>query len=113
MNEEAILEAIRELARDKLAYHGTLVPEMRLVEDLELDSIRLLTLAMAVEDRFRICLDEDDEAALETVGDLVAVIAAKSAAAGLLEEAEIEDVETSDDEILETVEIEPVEIPRG
>ena len=30
-----------------------------------------LTLAVEVENRFRVCLDEEDEAAIETVGDLV------------------------------------------
>ena len=69
-----IITAIAELAREKLDYSGPLTPEMRLVEDLELDSIRLLTLATAVEDHFRICLEEDDEASIETVADLVAVV---------------------------------------
>ena len=58
---------------------GKLRPEMHLVEDLELDSLRLLTLAVEVENHFRICLDEDEEAGIETVGDLVRVIEQKSA----------------------------------
>lgn len=74
-----VLAAVARLARDKLGYDGELEPAMRLVEDLELDSIRLMTLAMEVEDHFRICLDEDDEAAIVTVADLVAVIRRKLA----------------------------------
>jgi len=50
---------------------------MRLVEDLRLDSVRLLTLAMEVENRFRVRLDELDEGAIETVGDLVATVRKK------------------------------------
>jgi acyl carrier protein len=50
---------------------------MRLVEDLRLDSVRLLTLAAEVENRFRVCLDEQDEGSIETVGDLVAVVRKK------------------------------------
>ena len=50
---------------------------MRLVEDLRLDSIRLLTLAMEVEDHFQICLDEEDEAQIQTIGDLVGLIGHK------------------------------------
>jgi len=50
----------------------TLRPEMRLVEDLELDSLKTLTLALEVENHFRVCLDE--EAEILTVGDLAAVI---------------------------------------
>lgn len=72
-----ILADLVELARTKLDFHGDLTLDSRLVEDLELDSIRLLTLAMEVEDHFRIMLDEDDEAGLTTVGDLVDLIAAK------------------------------------
>lgn len=74
----SVVEAITALARDKLGWTGApLTAEMRLVEDLALDSLRLMTLAMEVEDRFRICLDEDDEEAIETVGDLAAIIARK------------------------------------
>ena len=50
------------------------------MEDLELDSIRLLTLAMEVEDRFQICLDEEDEDAIVTVEDLIDVVRRKLAA---------------------------------
>ena len=77
MSGEEILAAVAALARDKLGYEGELVGAMRLVEDLELDSIRLMTLAMEVEDRFRICLDEDDEAAIVTVADLIAAVGRK------------------------------------
>lgn len=74
MREREILEGVAAVAREHLGYEGALRPDMRLVEDLELDSIRLLTLAVEVENRFRVCLDEDDEQAIETVGDLVAVV---------------------------------------
>ena len=50
---------------------------MHLVEDLELDSLKLLTLAVEIENHFRICLDEEDEAAIETVADLVHTIERK------------------------------------
>jgi acyl carrier protein len=79
MTSDEILSTISELARVKLEHDGTLEPGMRLVEDLELDSIRLLTLATEIEDHFRICLDEDDEASIETVADLVAVVERKLA----------------------------------
>lgn len=74
MSEEAILEGITEVARAHLGWEGALTPEMRLIEDLRLDSVRLLTLAMEVENRFRVFLDELDEGSIETVGDLVAVV---------------------------------------
>jgi acyl carrier protein len=77
MSDEAILAGILEVARVHLNWEGTLAPDMRLVEDLRLDSIRLLTLAVEVENRFRVLLDELDEGAIETVGDLVGVIRRK------------------------------------
>jgi acyl carrier protein len=77
MNEQTILNGIADVARTHLGWEGDLAPEMRLVEDLRLDSIRLLTLAAEVENRFRILLDELDEGTIETVGDLVAVVRRK------------------------------------
>jgi acyl carrier protein len=50
---------------------------MRLVEDLRLDSVRLLTLAAEVENRFHVVLSEGDEAAIVTVGDLVETVRRK------------------------------------
>jgi acyl carrier protein len=77
MSDEAILSGIAEVARRHLDWQGPFTPDMRLVEDLRLDSIRLLTLAAQVENRFRILLDEADEAGIATVGDLVAIVRRK------------------------------------
>jgi acyl carrier protein len=79
MNDQTILNGIADVARVHLGWEGEIAPEMRLVEDLRLDSIRLLTLAAEVENRFRILLDELDEGTIETVGDLVAVVRRKLA----------------------------------
>jgi len=77
MTRAEILAGIAAVAREHLDYAGELRPEQRLVEDLTLDSIRLLTLAAEVENRFEVALDADDEAGIETVADLVEAIAAK------------------------------------
>jgi acyl carrier protein len=77
MSEAEILAGVAEVARIHLGWTDPLKPEMRLVEDLRLDSIRLLTLAMEVENRFRVRLDELDEGGIETVGDLVATVRRK------------------------------------
>jgi acyl carrier protein len=77
LGPEAILEAIAAEARAILGFTKSLTPELRLVEDLQLDSLRLLTLAMALEDRFRIALEEEEEAGIATVGDLVALVQRK------------------------------------
>jgi acyl carrier protein len=78
MSDEAtILAGIAEVARLHLGWEGPLTGDMRLVEDLRLDSVRLLTLAAEVENRFRVFLDELDEGAIETVGDLVSIVMRK------------------------------------
>jgi len=77
VDDQELLEVIRQLAREQLGFTGELRPEQRLAEDLELDSIKSLTLAVEVENRFRICLDPDSEAQIVTVGDLVAAVRRK------------------------------------
>jgi acyl carrier protein len=74
VTDQEILDGIREVARRHLDHGGELRPEMLLAEDLELDSIKMLTLAVEVENRFRVRLDPSSEARIETVGDLVAEV---------------------------------------
>ena len=81
MTRQEILAGIAAVAREHLDFRGVLTEDQHLVEDLTLDSIRLLTLAAEVENRFRVALDAEDEAGIETVGDLVDVLEAKLAAA--------------------------------
>lgn len=77
--ETTILEGIAAVAREHLGWEGAVTPGMRLVEDLRLDSIRLLTLAAEVENHFQVRLDEEDEAGIETVADLIRVVERKLA----------------------------------
>ncbi len=77
MTEAEILAAVEEVAREHVGWPGRLRPEMRLAEELELDSLKALTLAVEVENYFRVCLDADSEAQIVTVGDLVATVGRK------------------------------------
>ncbi len=77
MTRGEVLRGISEVARDHLALAQELRPEMTLIEDLRLDSLRLLTLAVEVENRFRIRLEPDEEATIATVGDLVTIVERK------------------------------------
>lgn len=74
MKRDEVLRGIEEVAREHLDRPGALTIEMDLIDDLELDSLQLLTLAVEVENRFRVCLDQEDEAAIRTVGDLVETV---------------------------------------
>lgn len=78
-NDEELLQDISEIVRKELGWKGSLSREDRIVEALALDSLRLLTLVVGIEDRFRIRLDEQDEASIETVGDLLDTIRRKRA----------------------------------
>ncbi len=68
------MEAVGEVLQRELGYAGEIDPSTRLVEDLELDSLRLLTLVVGLEDRFEVALEQGDEEGVITVGDLVAVL---------------------------------------
>jgi acyl carrier protein len=74
VTDAEILDGIAAVAREHLGWDGALRPEMRLVGELQLDSLKLLTLAIEVENRFRVRLDDRDETSIETVADLVAAI---------------------------------------
>ena len=72
LTEHEIIAGITDVARAHVEWHGELRTDMNLVEDLELDSLKALTLALEVENRFRVCLDQEGD--LVTVGDLVSAI---------------------------------------
>lgn len=74
MTEAQVLEVIEEVARYHGLWNGVLSRDLRLIEDLDLDSLKALTLAVEVENRFRVCLDPEIETTLTTVGDLVDMV---------------------------------------
>ncbi len=78
-DEAEVLAAVLDLARTHLDWTGPVSRDMPLVETFKLDSLRQLTLVIEIENRFRIRLDDEDEAALSTVGDLLDVIRRKVA----------------------------------
>ncbi len=66
------LECIRAIARDELEFEGPIEPSMSLQEDLRLDSLGMIVVAVGLEDHFRITLHEETVGDLRTVGDLLA-----------------------------------------
>ena len=74
MTEAQILAGIREVARDHLGWEGPVEAGMSLVEDLGLDSLKTLTLAVEVENLFRVRLDPERDREIVTVGDLVEAV---------------------------------------
>lgn len=74
MTEHQILEGVREVIRDHLQMQSPVGNETHLFHDLQLDSLKQLTLVVELENHFRVRLDARDEEGLETIGDVVRVI---------------------------------------
>lgn len=72
---DPIWELIVETLRRECRVQGELPPSTRLREDLGLDSLALLTLAVAAEDHFRIYLQEDAQAPPQTLGEFAELVA--------------------------------------
>lgn len=74
--EAAVAAEIRRLAREELH----LLEEPGDDEELagRLDSLALLSLVVAVEDRFRVILTEEDAARARSLADLARLVAARA-----------------------------------
>ena len=83
MERDEALAAIREVAVEVLAVEDAAVVEgARFGEDLEADSLDLVELVMALEERFDVSIPEEDLEGVTTVGHAVDLVLAKAAAAG-------------------------------
>lgn len=74
MTDAEILDGLRSVARAHLGFDGPLTSDTPLVEALRLDSVRLLTLVVELENHFQVCFDPEDEAGLETAADIVRLV---------------------------------------
>ncbi len=74
--ESAVAREILRIAREDLRLEGDPVPGESLASAL--DSLALLALVVAVEDRFRVVLTEDDGATARTLEDLSRIVAART-----------------------------------
>ena len=69
-----VLAEVRRVARDELEVDVPIDRGSTLQGALHLDSLGLIVVAVALENRFRVRLDEEDAGELATVGDLVALV---------------------------------------
>jgi acyl carrier protein len=76
--EQRIAAEIIRLAREDLGYRGPLDGAAAPLAG-QLDSLVLLSLVVAVEDRFRIVLADDDAASTRTLEDLARLVATRAA----------------------------------
>lgn len=78
MERSQALEAIREVAADFLSIDpAEIVEGSRFKEDLSADSLALIEISMALEERFGIELPEEDFDGVTTVGQAVDVVVRK------------------------------------
>lgn len=73
--ELAVMREIRRVAVAALERDGELGPDDDLVEALQLDSLTRLTLIVAIEDRFRVALPDDELARVRTLAELSRLVA--------------------------------------
>ena len=71
---DAVLLEIQRICDADLQLTRSVAPELQLVRDLGLDSLGAMILAVGLEDRYRVRLNEQDAATLVTVADLIALV---------------------------------------
>jgi acyl carrier protein len=74
VTDSEILMGIREVVRMHLNVDREIVADTALAEALALDSLARITLVAELENRFRVCFEDGDEADLVTVADVIAVL---------------------------------------
>lgn len=79
MTDAQILAALAGIAHEHAAVVGPVGADDDLVADLGLDSLTATALVIAIEDRFRIDLPDDELAGVRRVHELVAIVARKVA----------------------------------
>jgi acyl carrier protein len=76
-SEQGVAAEIRRIVRDDLHARTEFGDDEELAA--KLDSLALLSLVVAVEDRFRIVLTEEDSATARSLSDLSRLVAARAA----------------------------------
>ncbi|WP_220729452.1 acyl carrier protein [Streptomyces radicis] len=72
MSEKAIVESVAEIVEEVTGIPaGQVTPEKHLIEDLDIDSLALIEVAVAVGEKFKVELSDDELKELHTVGDVV------------------------------------------
>jgi acyl carrier protein len=78
MNRTELLETVRSIAVELLSIDGQLVTETAtFADDLGADSLDVVELVMALEEKLDISIPEEDLEGIKTVGEALDVIAGK------------------------------------
>ena len=72
--QATILEELNRIAKKELEFERPILPAMSLKADLKLDSMGMIIVAVGLENRFKVKLEEQDGGDLLTVGDLLTLV---------------------------------------
>ena len=76
MTNEEILGVLAEIVNEVAGVEtGEITPDKSFVDDLDIDSLSMVEIAVQVEDRFGVKVPDDELANLKTVGDAVDYVA--------------------------------------
>jgi len=74
VGDAEVVEVLKKIAARDLEYSGDLTAAMRLREDLQLDSMQMIIVAVGLENHFKVKLGEEDAGELKTIADLCALV---------------------------------------
>ena len=78
MERTDVLTAVQESAKEVLGVEvDAVVEDARFKDDLDADSLDLVELVMALEERFEVTIPEEELGGIETVGQAVDVVLGK------------------------------------
>lgn len=75
MTREMILAEVTRILRDKIQVRSPIEWDSHLINDLELDSLNQLALVVELENHFQVSFEPGDEAGIQTVRDVVSLVA--------------------------------------
>lgn len=82
MSDQEILSGLQEIVHEIAGVPvEQVVPDASFTDDLDIDSLSMVEVVVAAEERFGVRIPDDDVAGLRTVGDALAYIANAGVAA--------------------------------
>ena len=79
MNEQETLAGLAEIVNEVAGVPlSDIVAEKAFIDDLDIDSLSMVEVVMAAEDKFGVKIPDEDDKNLRTVGDAVAYITANA-----------------------------------
>ena len=73
-----VVTIIQPFVRDEQAFKA-ISEDTKIIQDLKVNSARLVDIAIAFEDEFKVMVDDESAEKISTIGDAVSVLLAKQA----------------------------------